>query len=117
MADKKAKQAAGEIESERKIAVTNTYRNQPLLFHVPGGSVRLGPLETREISREFLASPELSRLVLTGAVRVRDVEPPEPAEEGDGAARRGKSATGRGPGSSTERDVEAEERDAQPKRR
>jgi hypothetical protein len=70
------KPAAGpqEPQGPPNVTVTNTYRNQPLLFHVRGGSIRLGPSETREISRELLFSPELSHFVGTGAIEVREIE-------------------------------------------
>lgn len=75
----------------RRIAVTNTSRNHPILFHFVGGSLRLGPLETRVIDQRCLASPELSHLVGTGAVKVSDApmsrrhEPAAPATEASGA--------------------------------
>ncbi|MEP7305173.1 MAG: hypothetical protein ABJA98_06615 [Acidobacteriota bacterium] len=62
-----------------QIAVTNLYRNQPILFHFMGGSVRLGPLETQEIDRGCLASPELAHLVSTGAVKVSELAASESA--------------------------------------
>jgi len=64
-------------ESADKVMVTNAHRNQPILFHVMGGSVRLGPFETRVLDRSCLASPELSELLLTGALRVRPAAEPE----------------------------------------
>lgn len=74
-----------ELES---VAVTNTYRNQPLLFHVSGGSVRLGPCETREISRDHLASPELAQLISTGVVQVRARVPSDVSAGHDAASPR-----------------------------
>lgn len=72
----------------RKLAVTNTYRNQPILFHVLGGSVRLGPFETRELNRDCLASPELLQLVRTGVVQVREIDAAAPdVAKGEGTAR------------------------------
>ena len=61
-------------EPERKITVTNMYRDQPILFHVVGGSVRLGPFETRELDAPCLASPEVSDLVRAGVLRVGENE-------------------------------------------
>lgn len=57
-------------EPARKVTVTNIYRDQPILFHMVGGSVRLGPFETRELDAACLASPELSDLVRAGVLRV-----------------------------------------------
>jgi hypothetical protein len=91
MAEKeKTKAASGQQEPvpSSSIAITNTYRNQPLLFHVIGGSVRLGPFETREISRDHLGSPELAHLVASGAVLVREIETADSPEDGDPAPRR-----------------------------
>src|SRR5262245_45754587 len=79
----------------RKVAVTNMYRDQPILFHVIGGSVRLGPLETRELDRECLASPEVSHLVGAGVLRVREPEEQDTEVQDDDAQR--KPPTGRQP--------------------
>jgi hypothetical protein len=88
-----------EAQLSSKIAVTNTYRNQPLLFHVVGGSVRLGPFERREISRDHLTSPELAHLVLTGAIQVSELDPPdasESPEDDDASTRQSRPVAGRG---------------------
>jgi len=52
------------------VRVTNLYRNQPVVFHFLGGSVRLGPLESASVSRVCLSSPELGHLQSIGAVSV-----------------------------------------------
>jgi hypothetical protein len=88
-------------QAARKIAVTNKYRDQPILFHVIGGSVRLGPFETRELDRECLASPEVSHLVAAGVLCVREVEEQNTEGQDDAvqlkspAAREPRSAAGR----------------------
>lgn len=88
-------------QSAGKVVVTNTYRNQPLLFHVIGGSVRLGPFETRELDRDCLASPEVSHLVGAGVLRVREAEEQNTEGQDDvvqrksPAAREPRSAAGR----------------------
>jgi hypothetical protein len=88
-------------EAAQKIAVTNMYRDQPILFHVIGGSVRLGPLETRELDRDCLASPEVSHLVGAGVLRVREAEEQNTEGQDDvvqrksSAAREPRSAAGR----------------------
>jgi hypothetical protein len=74
-------------EPERKITVTNMYRDQPILFHVVGGSVRLGPFETREVDAACLASPEVSDLVRAGVLLVREDEEQD-AESSDEQASR-----------------------------
>jgi hypothetical protein len=101
MADpKKAKVAAGvgsartaETPPSGKLTVTNTYRNQPVLFHFFGGSMRLGPLETQEVDRDVLASPELGHLVATGVVLVGEPGAGSPPPRGEGAA---ETTTGEG---------------------
>jgi hypothetical protein len=74
-------------QAARKITVTNMYRDQPILFHVIGGSVRLGPFETRELDPACLASPEVSHLVHAGILRVREVEEQDAEIQGDRAER------------------------------
>ena len=74
---------ARKEEETATITVTNAYRNQPVMFHFLGGSIRLGPLESQDIDRACLASPELAQMVLTGIVTVRDAEPSE-TPRGDG---------------------------------
>ena len=59
-------------ESGPRIVVVNMFRTQPVSFQYIGGSVRLGPMESAEIDRRYLASPELAQLVATGAVTVTD---------------------------------------------
>lgn len=71
---------SSESAGSTKIAVTNTHRTQPILFHFVGGSLRLGPLETGVLDRRCLASPELSHLIGTGAVKL--AEAPAPARGG-----------------------------------
>jgi len=88
-------------QAARKITVTNMYRNQPILFHVIGGSVRLGPFETRDLDRDCLASPEVSHLVGAGVLRVRETKKQDTEGQDDGtqrkppAARQPRSAAGR----------------------
>jgi hypothetical protein len=65
------------------ITVMNLYRNQPLSFHYLGGSVRLGPLESRKVSRGALSSPELAHLRSIGAVSVEDAAPAPAAGRGE----------------------------------
>jgi hypothetical protein len=63
------------------VALTNLYRHQPILFHFRGGSVRLAPLETQQVERACLESPEVARLLAVGALAVH-----EPAETAPGGA-------------------------------
>ena len=91
MAEKEKTKAASEQQEpvgSQSIAITNAYRNQPLLFHVIGGSIRLGPFETLEISRDHLGSPELTHLIAKGAVLVREIKTADAPEGGDPAPRR-----------------------------
>jgi len=95
----------------RKVVVTNTYRNQPILFHVIGGSVRLGPFETRQLDRACLSSPEVSHLVLTGALRVHEPGAAgHESEDGDEAPRQ-RSTASRHARSTAERQREDDGRD------
>ena len=71
----------------RKVTVTNMYRDQPILFHVLGGSVRLGPFETRELDSACLASPEVSDLMHAGVLRVQESEKQDDAAPGERAQR------------------------------
>lgn len=73
--DRPAAAATARAREERDsetITVTNAYRNQPVIFHFLGGSLRLGPLESQDISRTCLTSPELAQLVLAGIVTVSE---------------------------------------------
>jgi hypothetical protein len=85
MAEEKESTERQRSKPARRIAVTNMHRYQPLLFHVIGGGVRLAPLETRELDRDCLASPELSGLVRVGAVRVVELGRPETGEQAESA--------------------------------
>jgi hypothetical protein len=76
---------ADEERATQKVTITNTYRNQPLLFHFLGGSVRLGPLEAQDVDRSLLRSPELAHLVLTGVVTVSGAAASAAGAEGDNA--------------------------------
>jgi hypothetical protein len=78
-------EATAQASESASVTVTNTYRNQPLLFHVAGGSIRLGPCETQEMSRDVLSSPELAHLVLTGVVQVRDRPPADASADAEAA--------------------------------
>ena len=69
-----------------RIVVTNVHRNQPVLFHVFGGSVRLGPGESRELDAHCLSSPELTKLVGTGRVTTQAAPPAERAAVRPGSA-------------------------------
>ena len=98
---------AERVQRARTVAVTNMYRNQSILFHTLGGGVRLAPFETRELTRDCLVSPELSELVRTGVVRVREIDADDAAAaKREGAARSQAPAQGatttaepaRGPG-------------------
>jgi len=101
-------------QAARKIAVTNMYRDQPILFHVIGGSVRLGPFETRELDRDCLASPEVSHLVDAGVLRVREAE--EQGMEGQDDVLQRKSAPAREPRSAAGRRKPAEDERDGPRR-
>jgi hypothetical protein len=68
-----------ESAPPKRIAVTNTSRNQPIVFHFVGGSMRLAPLETGVLDGRCLTSPELSHLVATGVVSLSE---PAPAAAG-----------------------------------
>jgi hypothetical protein len=83
MAEEKEMTEREKSKPARRIAVTNVHRYQPLLFHVFGGGVRLAPLETRELDRDCLASPELSGLVRMGAVKVVELGRPELREQAE----------------------------------
>lgn len=76
-------------QEQAKIAVTNAYRHRTITFSVTGGSIRLGPLETRALERDCLHSPELSQLILDSIVQVRELGVPAavPAEQAGGRAR------------------------------
>src|SRR5437762_3215429 len=97
MKREQAAEPAAAPPSGDKIAVTNMYRNQPLVFHFLGGSVRLGPLETQEVDRECLASPEVAHLITSGALQMRDraASGPLPGDTPAGADREGSSRTSR----------------------
>jgi hypothetical protein len=88
-------------QAARKVTVTNMYRDQPILFHVIGGSVRLGPFESRELDRECLASPEVSLLVQAGVLRVHEAEEREPGGQDESGQR--KAPAGRQPRSGASR--------------
>jgi hypothetical protein len=51
-----------------KVLLTNTHRNQPILFHFAGGSVRLGPGESVEMAEHCRSSSEVSQLIHSGAL-------------------------------------------------
>jgi hypothetical protein len=101
-------------QEQAKIAVTNAYRHRPITFSVTGGSVRLGPLETCELERDCLHSPELSQLILDGIVQVRELGAPAaaPAEkvEGEAGSEKKGGAAGFFPGSTQESKVESREK-------
>lgn len=86
-----AKAARPREESETKreevparVIVTNLFRTQPVSFHYCGGSARLGPLESTELDRSLLASPELAHLIAAGAVQIAD--PPARATRAEAEA-------------------------------
>jgi len=79
-------------QAAQKVTVTNMYRDQPILFHVIGGSVRLGPFETRELDPACLGSPEVSHLVQAGILRVHEVEKQDAEMQDDRSQRQ---STGR----------------------
>jgi hypothetical protein len=101
-------------QEQAKVAVTNTYRHRPIAFSVIGGSVRLGPLETCELDRDCLALPELSQLILSGIVQVRELGAPvaAPADkvEGEVGSEKKGGAGGFYPGSAQESKVENREK-------
>ena len=107
MAETTQSAEAKREQAARKVAVTNVYRDQPILFHVIGGSVRLGPFETRELDRDCLASPEVSHLVSAGVLRVREAE--EQGTEGQDDVLQRKSAATREPRSAAGRRKEPTE--------
>ena len=84
-----------ERAAPKQIAVTNTSRNQPIVFHFVGGSMRLGPLETGVLDGRCLTSPELSHLIAIGVAQIGEAsagaaerrrEAPDSAVEGENAS-------------------------------
>lgn len=91
-----AKAARSREESETKreevaarVIVTNLFRTQPVSFHYCGGSTRLGPLESKELDRSLLVSPELAHLIAAGAVQIADAPARAPRTEVEAAAPEG----------------------------
>jgi len=60
-----------------EVTITNAYRHCPIVFSVPGRSIRLGPLESCKIERHRLKSPELSALIRSGVVHVQERPSPK----------------------------------------
>jgi len=63
----------GDTKTRERVKIHNRFANRPLLFQVPGRSVRLGPGESETIEKDLLNAHELRCLCTAGLILVEEL--------------------------------------------
>lgn len=62
-------------KSVERVRIHNRFAGRPLMFQIPGRSVRLGPGESETVPKDCLRAHELKSLCASGLVVVEDPAP------------------------------------------